>query len=80
MVDENKDFINPTELLPLIAFGDTDDVPNTFDPEAQSTPESSAVLPDIKKFSTVESNAIYLIRSKKGFFQDSANTGHSAIN
>ncbi|PHR95416.1 MAG: hypothetical protein COA78_30200 [Blastopirellula sp.] len=30
----------------------TDDVPNTFDPKAQPTPESSAVLHDMKEFDT----------------------------
>ncbi|MGY8767825.1 MAG: hypothetical protein ACKVH8_05240 [Pirellulales bacterium] len=34
-------------LYPPIAWGDTDDVPNTVDHEASSTPESSAVLHDI---------------------------------
>ncbi|MGY8767541.1 MAG: hypothetical protein ACKVH8_03775 [Pirellulales bacterium] len=29
-----------------MAFGHTDGVPNTFDPEALPTPESSAVLHD----------------------------------
>ncbi|MGY8768066.1 MAG: hypothetical protein ACKVH8_06520 [Pirellulales bacterium] len=29
-----------------MAFGHTDDVPNSFDLEAQPTPESSAVLHD----------------------------------
>ncbi|MGY8767076.1 MAG: hypothetical protein ACKVH8_01430 [Pirellulales bacterium] len=33
-----------------MACGHTDDVPNTFAPEAKSTPESSAVLHDIKLF------------------------------
>ncbi|MGY8767818.1 MAG: hypothetical protein ACKVH8_05205 [Pirellulales bacterium] len=31
-----------------MAFGHTDDVPNTFDPEAKPTPESSAVLHNVK--------------------------------
>ncbi|PHS00793.1 MAG: hypothetical protein COA78_23535 [Blastopirellula sp.] len=30
-----------------MAYGHTDDVPNTVDLEAQPTPESSAVLPEI---------------------------------
>ncbi|MGY8770078.1 MAG: hypothetical protein ACKVH8_16800 [Pirellulales bacterium] len=37
-----------------MAFGHTDDVPNTVDLEAQPTPESSAVLPSIKAFGTVK--------------------------
>ncbi|MGY8767213.1 MAG: hypothetical protein ACKVH8_02120 [Pirellulales bacterium] len=30
-----------------MAFGHTDDVPNTIDPEAQSPPESSSLSPDV---------------------------------
>ncbi|MGY8767056.1 MAG: hypothetical protein ACKVH8_01330 [Pirellulales bacterium] len=33
-----------------MAFGHTDDVPKTVDPEASPTPESSAVLPIIVCF------------------------------
>ncbi|MGY8770493.1 MAG: hypothetical protein ACKVH8_18925 [Pirellulales bacterium] len=36
-----------------MAFGHTDDVPNTFDPETVSTPESSTVLHDTKTFGIV---------------------------
>ncbi|MGY8771368.1 MAG: hypothetical protein ACKVH8_23385 [Pirellulales bacterium] len=41
-----------------MAFGHTDDVPNTFVPEAQSTPESSAVLHDINASDTVKLNRL----------------------
>ncbi|MGY8768344.1 MAG: hypothetical protein ACKVH8_07950 [Pirellulales bacterium] len=36
-----------------MAYGHTDDVPNTFDSDAKPTPESSAVLHDAKTFGTV---------------------------
>ncbi|MGY8770759.1 MAG: hypothetical protein ACKVH8_20305 [Pirellulales bacterium] len=37
-----------------MACGHTDDVLNTFDPEAQPTPESWTVLHDINMFGTVK--------------------------
>ncbi|MGY8767041.1 MAG: hypothetical protein ACKVH8_01255 [Pirellulales bacterium] len=35
-----------------MAYGHTDDVPNTVDPEAWPTPESSSLPPKVKPFCT----------------------------
>ena len=37
--------LNPRPLLPRMAFGHTDDVPNTVTTEAEPTPESSSLPP-----------------------------------
>ncbi|PHS18326.1 MAG: hypothetical protein COA78_02325 [Blastopirellula sp.] len=46
-----------------MAFGHTDDVPNTFDPEAEPTPESSSLPPKVKVSSQMDLTPIYIKKS-----------------
>ncbi|MGY8771329.1 MAG: hypothetical protein ACKVH8_23185 [Pirellulales bacterium] len=54
MNNPNWDSVNYWPLQPPMGCGHTDDVANKYDPEAKSASESSAVLPDINVFGTVQ--------------------------